>query len=87
MPHPVFTAHIKHMDALRAERLLDAATAATAQFQKAEWWDRLVARARGMAAEIAARVGPMFTWNGSPVNSSAGLRRKFADGVNARVES
>jgi hypothetical protein len=88
MTSGLFEAHVEMMPKLHAEMMLDAATAATAQFQKAEWWDRLVLRARGAATEVMRRAFPMFTWNGAPVNSSAGLRQRFAQGVSgARVES
>ena len=88
MPSGVFESYERNMEPLRAERMLDAATAATAQFQKTDWWEGLLARARGAAAEVARRAAPLFTWNGAPVNSSQGLRRKFAEGVTGgRVES
>jgi hypothetical protein len=91
MPHPLFAAIVREMEPIRAERLLDAAQAASVPHmgkEAARWWDRTVAAARGLAREIVERAGPLFTWNGSAVNSSQGLRQKFAEGVTGgRVES
>jgi hypothetical protein len=87
MPHPMFSRHVRELDRLKAERLLDAAQAATAQFQKAEWWDGMLARARGVASEIVAKVGPLFTFNGHAINTSGGLRRAFSEHVATRVDA
>lgn len=88
MTSGLFEAHIEMMPKLHAEMMLDAATAATAQFQEADWWDRLVARARGVAANAVRRAFPMFTFNAKPINTSDGLRRAFNQNVEgSRVES
>jgi hypothetical protein len=84
----MFTAHTRRMDALRAERLLDAAQAATAHYAGREWWDSTLAAARGVVAEVVRRTGPLFTWNGQGVNSSNGLRQRFAQHVTgSRVDA
>lgn len=83
----MFVAHRKRLDALKAERLLDAAQAALAQSQPQSWWDTMIAAARGVAVEIVKRAGPLFTFNGVGINSSSGLRAKFSESVGARVES
>jgi hypothetical protein len=88
MAHPLFVAHWKMMPKLQAEEMLDAATAATAQLRPATWWDGLLSQARGVVRDVAEKLEPMFVWNGKPVNSSAGLRRAFAEGIEgSRVES
>lgn len=87
MPHPVFTAHVKHMDALRAQRILDAAEAAAVQFHPLTWWDSMLARARGVVAEIKDRIGPLFTFNSRPINTSRDLRSAFSEHVSSGVES
>jgi hypothetical protein len=91
MAHPLFVAHWKMMPKLQAEEMLDAATAASVPHMGKEvsnWWDRMVARARGVVRDVAGKLEPMFTWNRTPVNSSAGLRRAFAEGIEgSRVES
>jgi hypothetical protein len=91
MSHPLFVAHVKMMPKLRAEALLDAAEVASVPHMGKEargWWDRMIAAARGAVRDAAARAFPMFTWNSQPVNSSEGLRRRFAEGVSGgRVES
>lgn len=89
MPHPMFVAHTKHLEPLKAERLLDAAEAASVPHmgkEAAGWFDRMIAAARGMAAEVVRRAEPLFTWNSQPVHTSAGLRAKFAEGVSTQVE-
>jgi hypothetical protein len=88
MPHTVFAAHAKHLTALKAERLLDAAQAALAQTQPQSWWDTMIAAARGVAVEVVKRAGPLFTFNSRPINTSDGLRKAFSEGVTGgRVES
>lgn len=91
MPHPMFVAHVTQLEPLRAERLLDAAQAASVPHmgkEAAGWFERLTAQARGMAAEVVKRAFPMFTWNGAAVNTSHGLRQRFAASVSGgRVES
>jgi hypothetical protein len=80
MPHPLFAAIVREMEPIRAERLLDAAQAASVPHmgkEAARWWDRTVAAARGLAREIVERAGPLFTFNSRPINSSAGLRAEF----------
>jgi hypothetical protein len=87
MPHLMFVAHCDQLEAIRAERLLDAAQAATAQFQKQSWWDGLLASARGVVRDVAEKLEPMFVWNGRALNSSEELRQKFAQDVSgSRVE-
>lgn len=81
MPHPVFECHVQQIEPLRAERLLDAAAAATAMHRKKDWWDDLLARARGVVREVVERAGPLFTFNGRAVNTSDGLRREFGQHV------
>lgn len=87
----MFVAHDRMLDRLRAERMLDAAeVAAVSQMGKAAsgWFDRMLAAARGAAVEVVRRAFPLFTWNGQGVNTSQGLRQKFAEGVSgSRVES
>jgi hypothetical protein len=84
----MFAAHVREMESIGAERILDAAQAAAAVHAGREWWDKMLARARGVAVEAVRRVVPLFTWNGRGINSSAGLRKAFSEGVTGgRVES
>ncbi len=88
MPSGVFEAYEAQLEPLRAERVLDAAQAASAIHAGREWWESMLARARGVVHEVVRRAFPMFTWNGAPVNSSASLRQRFEQGVTGgRVES
>jgi hypothetical protein len=81
MPHPMFTAMVREMEPIRAERMLDAATAALAPHHKQTWWDDLLARARGVAVDLVKRAEPLFSFNGRAVNSSAALRHEFGQHV------
>jgi hypothetical protein len=85
----LFEAHLAMLPRLRAEALMDAAEAtAAATYSPEGWWERMAAIAKGAAAQLARRAGPLFTWNGKAVNTSSGLRRAFAQGVSGgRVES
>lgn len=56
-------AYVHAMPKIRAERMLDAASAATATYQQAEWWDALTIRAQGGQQSEALRSSP-FSLNG-----------------------
>lgn len=80
------TAYIEAMNAIRAERLLDAAQVAAyplhlqhAPRQAQDWWRRLLSDAQDTIAPLreTARRGARFTWNGAAVGFTE-LRSKLA---------
>lgn len=89
MPLGLFEGYERQMPVLRAERLLDAAQAASVPHMGREaqgWYDRMIAAARGVVEDVVRRAAPMFTWNGRKLGSSRELRAKFNEHVSARVD-
>lgn len=71
MPTNLFMAYHDAMPRIRAERLLDAAQAAMAQFHKPAWWNAQLATASGDTEEAvaaASRPASAFRLNGQPVS-------------------
>lgn len=88
MPAGLFEAYEARLEPLRAERVLDAAQAATAMHAGKDWWESMLARARGVVREATERARVLFTFNGRPIGTSNGLRRAFGEHVTGgRVES
>jgi hypothetical protein len=87
MPSGVFEAYEAQLEPLRAERLLDAAQAASAHLAGRAWWDRMVAAANGIVSEVRERARVLFTFNGRPIGTSGGLRQAFGEHVGTRVDS
>lgn len=82
----LFERYAEEMDSLRAERLLDAAQAATAQHQKEPWWDALAERARGVPSQSVEPVAQddKFMFNDKHVSFDAlftQLSRALGGGV------
>jgi hypothetical protein len=82
----LFEAHVREMESIRAERVLDAARAAGSPYQKEGWWDALITQAQGAGHQVAETAGQAtgFVYNGTRVGFDAlysSLSRALGGGV------
>jgi hypothetical protein len=87
MTTSMFMSYVDQMSRLGALRVFQAARAASAPYQKAEWWDTLADQAYADDPEPIAESAPsLFTFNGRPV-SPGELKTRLSTALGAGYEA
>lgn len=82
MPHPMFVRHVKRLEAIRAQRILDQlqvrAVPNMRDHDRRSFMDRLVEQARGVVAEVVSAAGESVIWNGTVLGTARAIKAQAA---------